>query len=406
MDELIEMSRNYFLRSHDTHSRIWLFSDEPSAFLQEAQEFGDESFHIFLSDPYRGRSPLLLNYDAFARDEIQIGFRPTAILDSNVVAALHQFVSSPASMESGRRDAVRCFLRFACANQLDYNPFFYYMESAAKDEAGQVLPHVMRISRSILRLHTMNVATFVEKGDVVQDQDLLQLYAAEFGGSTLDEISENYARSMVRGPDPHVDGLGRLIYAALLKIGLIHRLSRKSVEEKYGEFLEFMGSTLNIALGPERMLAAGFFSRDFEGFIPLQRGARLDRVLNRVRSAAWDLILLHLPAYLLGTSSITEVVLGFPCTADRILWRVANAYGLVSVMKMEPDMDIGIPATTCDLEALGLDPSLISRIVERDKSWSMPRIASLTSRDGRISYDGLTELIMDLERQADRLCCS
>jgi hypothetical protein len=405
MEELIEMSRNYFLRSHDTDSRIWLFSDDPSPFLRGSQEFGDESFHIFLADPYRGRSPLLLNYDAFAGDEIQIPFRPTAILDSNVVAALHQFVSSPASMESGRRDAVRCFLRFACANRFDYNPFFYYMESAAKDEAGQILPHATRISRSILTLHTMNVATFVEKGDVVQDQDLLQLYATDVGGSTLDEIAEKYAASMVHAPDPHIDGLSRLIYATLLKIGLIHRLSRKTAEEKYAEFLDFMGSTLNIALGPERMLAAGYFSRDFESFIPLQRGARLDRVLNRVRSAAWDLILLRLPAHLLASSSAAEVVLGYPCTADRVLWRVASAYGLTSVMKMEPEIE-GVPATTCDFEALGLDAGLISRIIERDKSWSMPRLASLTNRDGRISYDGLTELIMDLERQADHLCSS
>jgi len=88
---LIEMTGCYFLTSGDRISQVWMFRhDEPSLFLQASIQIGTDRFSIYLADPFAGLQPILLNYDTISTDDpVKIGFRPTAILDSNVVTYLH-----------------------------------------------------------------------------------------------------------------------------------------------------------------------------------------------------------------------------------------------------------------------------------------------------------------------------
>jgi len=132
----------------DRESFVWIFDqNEPSKFLRSSQHFGDSQFEIHIIDHFAGRQPLLINSES-VRNEIKIPFRPTAILDSNVVNYLHQYVTSKIQLEANRQKTVREFLNFVVTNNLDYNPFFYYMEGAAKDENGSLLRYAQEISES------------------------------------------------------------------------------------------------------------------------------------------------------------------------------------------------------------------------------------------------------------------
>lgn len=293
-------------------------------------------------------------------------------------------------------------------NRIDYNAFFYYLEGAAKNETGRLLHYAEEISHSILRLHTMNSSHFLATGGIVVDANTLNLYAQEFGVDTIDEIAPLYARAMVLPADPRLDGLSKLIYATLLKIGLIHKTSRISIGAKFEELMQFMQDVLNIGMGTERMLAIGYFAGKFDGFIPIQKGAVPGKVFKRLKAAAWDLVLLRLPARLLAISPDDEISVAYICTSDRALWQVARTAKLQTVAKLMPDSPEGIPLMTYDptpLE-LNMEPGLIERILESDRNWQRTRIPNITNAENRISYESLLSLITILENEVSNFCSS
>jgi hypothetical protein len=402
------MSRTYFLNNNDQETRIWIFRpDEPSLFLESSLEFSDTGFSVYIADPFAGLQPILWNYESFD-NEIQIPFRPTAILDSNIVSYLHQYVTSNSILISKQRNVIAEFLKFVVKNRIDYNAFFYYLEGAAKNETGRLLHYAEEISHSILRLHTMNSSHFLATGEIVVDANTLNLYAQEFGVDTIDEIAPLYARAMVLPADPRLDGLSKLIYATLLKIGLIHKTSRISIGAKFEELMQFMQDVLNIGMGTERMLAIGYFAGKFDGFIPIQKGAVPGKVFKRLKAAAWDLVLLRLPARLLAISPDDEISVAYICTSDRALWQVARTAKLQTVAKLMPDSPEGIPLMTYDptpLE-LNMEPGLIERILESDRNWQRTRIPNITNAENRISYESLLSLITILENEVSNFCSS
>src|SRR5689334_9329942 len=125
IDDFVERMRIYFGTTGDRASKIWMFRDDvPSKFLTAPFCAGDSDFRIELLDLFRGRHPLLINYDSLA-NEIHLGFRPTAILDSNVVSYLHQYVTLDPALTTSRRQSIQQLLQFFINRHFDYNPFFY-----------------------------------------------------------------------------------------------------------------------------------------------------------------------------------------------------------------------------------------------------------------------------------------
>jgi hypothetical protein len=414
--DLIETSQKYFLTTCDRDSRVWMFAEEePGQFVRAVSpallgasvHFGDDLFGIDIIHQFGGVQPILLNYDALTK-EISIQFRPTAVMDSNVVNYLHQFVSPKTIMDSRRRNAIIDFLRFVVARPLDYNPFFYFIEGATKSREETMLGYAGAVSESILRLHTMDEKRFLSTGDIVSDQERLALYAKEYGATTIEEIAPRYARAMTH-LDPHMEVLSGLAYAALLKMGLIHQSGRRGTLAKYYEMLSFMQDTLDIAMGPERILALGYFAGQYDSFIPLHRGANPDRLLKRLRTSAWDVLLLRLPALLLGMSPLSqEVVLGYVCTSDRALRQVAEVCRIEAVMALSPNSHRPLPIWSFDNSALRrmVGNDIITKIHELDTEWGKSRIPSLTETHERIPYDELLKVIDGLEAEVVRFCQS
>lgn len=134
--DFIRFSRERFLTTRDRESFVWLFCpDSPSEFvcsplppsaLHSSVYFGNATFGIHIINQFAGPQPILLSFEALT-EEIHITFRPTVIMDSNVVSYVHQYVVQSPILDIQRRKAVRGFLRFVVAKGLDYNPFFYYL---------------------------------------------------------------------------------------------------------------------------------------------------------------------------------------------------------------------------------------------------------------------------------------
>lgn len=403
---LIRLLQDYFLGSRDRESQAWVMrADQPSSFLRSSAHFGDKDFGIHIIDQFAGLQPILINLESLT-NEIQIPFRPSVFLDSNVVNYVHQFVRSRSPLNAKRRQIINDCLRFIIAHKLDLNAFFYYMEGAAKNDEAQLMQYAVEISKSILTIHTMDDQVFLQSGAIIEDPTKLSRYAEEYDAPTLEEIAVRYARQMVCPTDPHIDGMSKLVYVTLLKMGLIHKSSRRNVAAKYEELRLFMENTLDIAMGAERILALGYFGDLFDDFIPLQKGANSDRFFNRLRATAWDMLLLKLPAKMLVTKDNEEVIVGYICTADQTLMRVAQGCFIEAVIGFNPSQRQPTPLMSYDLSSLRRDlgAKVINDITKRDASWQKDRTPRMAEPGERISYERLLAVIAELEDEAVHFC--
>jgi hypothetical protein len=203
-----------------------------------------------------------------------------------------------------------------------------------------------------------------------------------------------------------MEWISKLAYAALLKTALIHKLSKRGVHAKYEELQVFMEQTFNVALGVERLLALEYFVGKFDAFIPVQRGAGPNRVLDRLRAASWDLLLLHLPAFLLVADIRQEVLLGYVCTGDKTLNLIAKACRIDGVVAFAPDVHVPLPVMTYDISALEADlgRETAERIRASDERWQKDRASRLSADEKHISFEELDSLILRLEDEVAGFC--
>jgi hypothetical protein len=404
-DDILYFS-NYFGTTGDRESRVWLFKDEVrSKFLSGTFSSGSDAFQIGVVDLFRGRHPLLLSYESL-KGEIYLEFRLTAILDSNVVSYLNQYVRSDPALTLPKRQAVRDLLQFFIQNHLDYNPFFYYIEGSSRHERSELLRFAGTFSESILRLHTMDTSHFLATGEIRIDEKVLDLYKADLGQGDFAELAAEHAKNMVHPVDFQLEWRSKMSYATLLKIALVHRTSSRGIARKHEEIRAFMEETFNVALAVERMLALPYFAGRFQDFIPIQKGANAERALKRVRAAAWDLLLLDLPASLLIQGPTDGTTIGFPCTGDRALLSVAGACSIEAVMAWAPRADRPVPVMGYDLsmlmELIGAD--LVDQIMTSDIAWQKSRRERDLHSEQHISFESLEKLIEDLEQQVVAYC--
>jgi len=216
------------------------------------------------------RHPLLMCHKA-PSEKTLIPFLPAVILDSNIVSYLHQFVTGRLALDSGRRRTVEEFLRFIVASNLNYNPFFYYMEGVLENERLSKDSY-LEFSESILRLHAMDRQHFLSFGEIRTDPSLLDEYKQEYGVADFSEMAAHFANDMIVPTDFRMQWVSRLTYAALMKTALIRKTSKRGITGKYEELTDFMEDTFNIALGRERIFALEYFAGQFDGAVPVQRG--------------------------------------------------------------------------------------------------------------------------------------
>jgi hypothetical protein len=172
-----------------------------------------------------------------------------------------------------------------------------------------------------------------------------------------------------------------------------------------------MEESLNIALGVERLLAVGFFVGEFAGFAALEKGAKPERTLKRMRAAAWDLLLLRLPAHLLGCSGVSshkEIALGYVSTSDRVLGALGKSMAIESVLATDPENHRCLPIISYDFSILQgkIGKERLKQILDVDTDWQRARLPRIHTAEDRISYDGLNEIIASLEAEVSSLCQS
>jgi hypothetical protein len=260
----------------------------------------------------------------------------------------------------------------------------------------------------------MDGEEFLKSGRVVVDEGQLAAYRRNFGGETLEETALQRSREMSLG----LKGIGfeyaeSLARAVLLKMAIIHKDRGLGLVEKLGRLRDFMEDSLNIVTVPEYFVAAYYFAGATGSFIPTaQPGVNVAKALAKFRSTAWDLFMLKVPAMQLAAEDEGFTNLGFICTADRALARIASQMVVAGVTQLP--YSPGTPSDRFlfrqdDLRAM-VGGDVYNEIQEYTERRTNFRIAEklydrAAGRPDRLIGEGeLRALVAELEGQFAELC--
>jgi hypothetical protein len=326
----------YFAGGDDGTVVWWMTHGAPvrrgTPFLPGSIEIADTPNRVIaIADPWGGREPQRVDAHAARGGENQVGFRVELMLDSQLVTYLHQYVRNSSRLDTVNRRLVSRLLRFAVKRKIGYNPAFYFIE-ALRDADPVRIEHARDTARAILSLHTMDDDYFLSTGNIRPSARMQEIYQRDYNAVSFAEAERSYADGFVADAGTtslFTTASGQLRYATLLGAVAIHRqrpgTSWDDVKKKCAAFDDLLGE-VGAEMPMERLVSVLYFMGLIDDFFPVQRGARPDRAIARIRAAVWDIQFLHMPAWSLIQRPDYGVVVSYPCTMDTTLGRIARAF--------------------------------------------------------------------------------
>lgn len=391
----------YFDKTEDGTVVWWMTDGAPvqpeSPFLPRSVVIADpDGAQITIWDPFAGREPQRIDSETARGAEARIEFRVELMLDSQLVTYLDQFLQGSPRLSAGHRRLVMGLLRFAVSRKMSYNPAFYFLEALSR-RGGRERDYAKEAARAFLTLHTMDDEHFLDTGAIRPSPDAQATYMEELGCRSFEEAIESYAEGFAVSGEKVQYGESpthRVRYAALLAIAAIHRqrpaTGWKELQWKCAAFDDFL-ARLGMEMGLERLVAVRYFAGGIDALLPVQRGARIERVFSRIRAAVWDVELLYMPARVLVQRPDFGVVVAYPCTADRILGELATSVQLEMVVAPggEP-----VPVPISSLH----EPELMRAMMVRGSRRPWP------SEGRRLEFSEVDALIQEQEELVTSLC--
>jgi hypothetical protein len=400
----------YLIQTHDTKFKAWLFEREAIfPFLLSTLEFGS-TFKIYLIDHYSAKMPLFLDYYS-ARHKVQVNFIPTAVLDSQTVSLLVQYVESPNSLQEEKIKAVRSLITNFIFRGLDYNPCFYYMESVVRNKNKVISDYTFRSAKAMITLHSMDVSTFLQNGSVVIDERILQLYKDKYSCNTIEEVAYYNSQEVLQERNIFLlDNLVDVTYLLLLKMALIRKRSGKGVIKKAAEFRDFMLNEFDVYFAREHQISWFYFSDLLDKFIPLQRNYKYPGILTKIRATAWDVLLLRLPEMMLSQGSPSEAVVPYVCSSEKSIKFLGDFFQLASLYTVPPYYHM-VSSFTMNLSTLQakIGTKSLDKLVKENHIWQEERQKKHTSgglSPKDIAPKRIAELIQHLEDEVKLFCGS
>jgi hypothetical protein len=368
--EIADYWMSYFLSTGNRTSKVWLLSPKPSRALDRTHDFTAGGFGISVIDQFAGRDPFLINHDFAVKRVGTVCCIPTVVLDSHIVDYLTKYAKNPGKLSGDQYRAVRKFLEFMIERGYDYNPFFYYIESVARNGKAKAKECALDAAETLLRLHTMDERVFKLENRIVTDPAGLEPYAERFGVATIEEMVPLMIEAMTSDIDAEAfNGWMEYSYAVLLKMVLIHLGGKRTVEEKCELLRDFMEGELNVVAAREGAIAPYYFAGQLERFIPVKKGmSSFADARKKLKASAWDLFLLRIPELHLAMGDEEETLLCYICTSERDLRAIGRHFTIEQVVAQSSH---SYPATAVSLAISSNDKRLSAdkaiRIVERQK---------------------------------------
>lgn len=408
----------YCLSSGDRHARAWVFSGgPPSPVLRGSRSFSapGSKLSVHLVDQYHGRTPSLVNLTTLTEgSDVQIGFRPFVVLDSNVVSYVDRFFRG--KLEPGPSEAVRRFVSFLFDNDVDPTPVFYYIESLSKTDLERWRGFASLFAETHLALQTLDRDLFEEEGrlasSLARRETQVRFHGAEdtshLIGSYLDSISPDNARTE--------SGSVSLSYAALLKVALMRVAGPRPLADRFNELGDYMASHLGAVLGMERFAAVLHWAapeRFAKMIPPLQKGMSTTKFFGKLESTSWDLYLGRMPEQL-GRFVSPAISDGTEAVCD--LYYVATGEGTLAELIRHRSIELLVQHTDVERsnKVVGhlstpfedlMPPEELADFVRHTGEHDRRLMATASQRTS-LASPALNDLISDLESQVAAVCRS
>ncbi len=303
VDSELDEFAHYCLSSGDRRARAWVFSGGPPLPLSH----GSRSFSapgsklsIHFIDHYHGRTPSLVNLVTLTEGpDVQIGFRPFVILDSNVISYIDQYFRG--QLDVGQRETMRHFLSFILDNNIDPTPVFYYIESLSKTDQERWRGFASLFAETHLALQTLDRDLFREEGRLASSLERRETQVRFHDAADTSHLIDSYLDSISPDNAQTESSSVSLSYAALLKIALMRVSGPQPIAERFNELGDYMASHLGAVLGMERIAAVLHWAapEQFAKMIPpLQKGLNSKKFFGKLKPTAWDLYLGRMPEQL------------------------------------------------------------------------------------------------------------
>ena len=317
---------------------------------------------------------------------------PTVILDSNVMAYLHQFLTARESQDEKQRKAVIQLLDYLLDTKFDYNPSFYYLESFSKSaESSQ---KIIEYTKSILSLHMMDELHFLQKREICVNEVTLAKYAEKFDTYDIDEMAKRQCEILRKMHVPSTDW--KVLYLIILKAALIHRTFQGDFESKLRKLYEFVYEIFGVLFSRELGVASFYFSGELDKFIPLQKNANAENTIKRMKSTAWDMYLLRLPELMLCHED-APIPLAMICTGDKGVQAVGRKFRVRRLFTVQgtpfPELEIRFDRNRNDDVSAGLFKEFARDRKEKGRDVDVNKVLR-----------GLNEPIAELENSIKEFC--
>jgi hypothetical protein len=335
------------IRNVDPTARLWDFTAPWVTYKQREFEFISENFTISIIDLFKGAIPSVTCLETLIGHQPPL-LAPTILLDSNVMASLHQFVTGPEKLTDKHKKVIVQLLDYLILERVDYNPAFYYIESFARTTNAD--QKIIDYTKTILSLHMMDELHFLKKRQIRQDPATLEKYVLKFRASNIEEMAHLQFEHFKSGYAPNIDW--KIMYLVILKAALIQQARSASFQYKLKELYKFIYSIFGVLFARELFIAAFYFSGELDKFIPLQKGANFESTINKLQSTAWDLYLLRLPEVLLAMDN-QPISFAAVCTGDRSVQYIGGKF---RIRKLYISQGISTPELEMDFSAIS-DPT-------------------------------------------------
>lgn len=388
----------------DPRSKIWSVGEKLSPYLAGTIDIEDEDFGISIIDQFSGKQPLLMSR-ATLGGQSGIAFHPTVLLDSNVVSYLHEYKTKPDFRKSNKGRVIRKLLEKFIELGCDYNPVFYFSESAAKNDLATLEPYAREMANTMFSFHSMDQQRFLETDEIIPSPEAISKYLEHFGVDNASQMPDAFLSATIFSPDrPEFSNVCDAIYVTLLKMILIHLTSNVSTPRKLEQLRAFFDDELGYQMARELLIATDYFSGNCDRFISLKPGSKWENMKPKLKASAWDILLLRIPEILLASGDHDEAPLGYVCTAESALRDIGKLFMIKAVSCMPPD--VTVPKPMIDYDFRRIEEKYGSDITAEIRR-TLPTIedalgASSTGKSGNRAV--LSALVTSLEQDVRSLC--
>ncbi len=320
--------------------KIWIKSNKDFILSPQQKKFGQ----INIIDFFDKKEPVLIDQEFVTNGFAEVMILPVFMLDSNVVGAIHGFMTKSDLISSSLKNDVKEFINslildkdhqiyksMSFSNEnvrfYDINPFFYVMECLLKNSNPS---NVIDCLKSIITLQMLDYKIFKESnGTIIRKDPILEKESFhKYGSFDIDIIAEKQYKDFLSDKKSiqEYKYTVNYIYLLLLKIAQINIYEKdKTPLKKVNLVKEHFSNSIGAFSAREILISIYYFNNNIGSFIPVQKD-NIDEIFKVIYNSAIDISLLRMTEFFLHLGKRDKINnLVYPVTIEKHLINIGNA---------------------------------------------------------------------------------